>query len=132
MHWHPYYTFTDAGGTPPEPPTQIPTPEVAGVKRRFRVRRQDFSTQEAYELALRAALADSQFANYERVIDEVQSKQKPKPQPQKALPLDKSLSNDLDREIKTSEADFARLQRAAEMEERELILMFIKVIEDSL
>jgi len=118
----------ESGGVAPP----VVVVEPSGVRRRpFRVRRADFSSQENYELALRAALSDAKFAIRE-LQDEPSVQEKPKrgKSKAKAIPVDKSLSADMDREIRVSADAFVELQRAAELEEREMLLLFIKTIEE--
>lgn len=123
--------YGDYGGTV-VPPT--PTPEVSVVqsgvrKRRYRVRRSDFSSQENYEAALRMALLDSNFS----IVAATETVEEPKPRTRRkigAVPVDKSLSAQLDTEIRISAEKFASLQRAAEMEEVELMMAFMLAIEE--
>lgn len=120
----PYYLFDGFSESTVVPPVVIPDVPSSGVrkgggKRRI-VRRADFSSQENYAFALRAALLDANFGI--RPDDEPQ---KPEPAPaRKARPIVVT-----DTAIKVSAADMAALQLATEMEELEMLDMFLTVIE---
>lgn len=123
---HLYGSF--AGKSPsvePPPVIVVSTTErtPSGVKKRIRVRRADFSSQENYEFALRAALSDAQFA-----VREEKAVQKEVLSPPKriAKPKEKPAT---DTAIKISAVDFAALQQASEMDEVKLIKLFIDIIE---
>lgn len=110
---------------PPPPPPPVVT-DVGVRKKVFRVRRADFSSQKNYEFALRAALLQANFAI--RPSDEPPAVER-KPAKIGVVPLDKSLSAAMDTEIKVSAEQFAKLQRAVELEEVELLELFINIIE---
>jgi hypothetical protein len=121
--------FWDSGTTGAVTPPVTPPIGVSKgkhAKRQFRVRRADFSSQAAYEFALRTALLGADFAI--RPFDEEPVAERKAELPQ-FIPLDKSLSAEMDTEIKISAAAFEKLQRAAEMDEIELLHLFITVIE---
>ena len=87
-------------GVPTPPPPVITRP--GGVKRKpFRVRRSDFSSEENYKLALKAALAGASLAQAP-VTDTV---------------------------IKVSPKQLFKLQEAPKLDEKKLIAAFIKAIE---
>ncbi len=107
----------------------VAAPAISGVKRRpYRVKRSDFSSQEAYELALKMAMAEARFAVVPAPDEVVPPPPREKRQQKRVVGVDKSLS--LDTDIKLSHAEFLRLQKAADMEEMELLAMFVKMIED--
>jgi hypothetical protein len=111
--------FGGVGGPPP--PVIPPVVAPSGVKRKlFRVRRADFSSQRNYEAALRAALLE---ANVVTVPGE-----EPLAKPVREKPAPRIVITDT--AIKVSAADMVALQRASEMEELELLELFINVIED--
>ena len=113
-------------------PPEAERPPISGVKRRVaRVRRADFSTQAAYELALKMAMADARFAVVP-FVEPPRVSPEPRKDKSKPVPVDASLAKDLDREIKVSAADYAKLQQAAEMEEIEMLKLFVMVIEEDL
>lgn len=111
--------FSGVGGPPPPPPPAVVEP--SGVRKKvFRVRRADFSSQKNYELALKAALAEANLAILRS--DEVPQVSEPlKAKPRLVV---------TDTAIKVSPRELAALQHAAEMEEMELLNLFITVIED--
>jgi len=114
---------TGSSATPFDVTDPVVTPSTVlggGVKKRVRVRRSDFSSQENYEYALRAALLDAQVA--------IRPDDEPVPQPVEKILKPKIIVTD--RALKVSAKDMAQLQYASEMEEQALIQLFIKVIED--
>ncbi len=128
----PYYLFNGFS------PSGSTTPPViaSGVKRRYRVRRADFSTQENYEIALRMALQGAHFT----VREEVEPKAQPKPRartepPPKTQepPKDKGRIAEMlvraiedDYQIGTQEQILA-LQKP--MTELELLALFLTIVE---
>lgn len=91
--------------------------------RRYRVRRADFSSQKAYEYALRQALFESNFGI---VPDDVETPARVRA---KLKVKGDSAPKLTDTAIELSAADMAKLQAAAEMEEQELLMLFINIIE---
>ena len=103
--------------------TVTPVVEVSttGIKKRqIRVRRADFSSQANYEFALRAAMLNADFAT----IEHEPEVQRTKPKPKKIVVTDTA--------IKVSAEAMAKLQAASEMDEMELIQLFIKIIDEYL
>jgi hypothetical protein len=101
----------------------VAAPSSSGVKKRrpYRVRRADFSSDETYQLAIKAALADSTFAVRAITPDELPVVVARKaPRLPKTIPLDNSLSIE---EVSPRERE--RLER----EEQKLIIGFIEAIE---
>ncbi len=118
--------FSSSAPPPPPPPPVITT--AGGVRktgRKYRVRRADFSSQKAYEFALRQALLESNFGI---VPDDEPA---PVREQTKKLKVKGDVAPKLtDTAIELSAADMAKLQAAAEMEEKEMLLLFIEVIEE--
>lgn len=117
--WHPLLTFTNDPDAVTPPPVVVVVDQVtsAGIKRRpFRVRRADFSSQENYELALKAAIAGAGMVELPELVEAPVKKAKPKIVVK-------------DTAIKVSAESLLALQAAAEMDEIELIKTFIRAIE---
>ena len=120
------------GETPPEPPVIPPIIVVpSGVKRRYRVRRSDFSTQENYEIALRMALQGAHFT----VLEHEEEPPKPPAEISSDLfqPKDKGRIAEMlvraiedDYPIGTQEQILA-LQKP--MTEMELLALFLTIVE---
>ena len=96
------------------------TQQTGVKKRQIRVRRADFSSQANYEFALRAAMLNADFAT----IEHEPEVQRTKPKPKKIVVTDTA--------IKVSAEAMAKLQAASEMDEMELIQLFIQIIDEDL
>ena len=119
--------FFNTGTTPPTPPTPVIT-VPGGVRKgggkRYRVRRADFSSQKAYEFALRQALLESNFGVVPDDIETpARAKAKLRVKGDKAPQLP-------DTAIELSATDMAMLQAARQMEEMALLELFINIIEE--
>ena len=110
---------------PPPPPVII---GISGVRKgggKRRVRRADFSSQKAYEFALRQALLESDFGI---VPDDVETPAREKAKARLKVKGD-AAPKLTDTAIELSAADMAKLQAAAQMEEMALLELFINIIE---
>jgi hypothetical protein len=94
-----------------------------GRKRIFRVRRSDFSSQETYELALKAALAEANLAILsDREPEPEENQEPPKPRKKRIVVTDTAM--------KVSVSDLLAIQQATEMEEIQVLEMLVNLIED--
>ena len=107
---YPQIVIATTGVTPSGIPAKRPL---------FRVRRADFSSQKNYEAALKAALAGANVFIAPTVEE-----------PPEKIKTRKFKASDT--AITASPADLLALQQAAEMDEIELLNLFVRVIEDDL
>lgn len=98
----------------------------AGIRRRVRVRRADFSTQEGYELALKAAASE---AGLTYIPSKEPHVQKPNRKRISTVPVDKSLS--IDSEIMSVQETERKRKRKEEQEDLELLVSMVKVIDEA-
>lgn len=91
-----------------------------GIRRRVRVRRSDFSSQEAYELALKAAASESGLAYLPEAEKKPERKQRKRV---RSEPL--SIENEI-RMVEESE----RRRKAEEEQELAMVLKVVKMIEE--